>query len=108
MNRKYLFVIGLLFAMAVGTFLPQLLVGNVESSADEVTYQFVNLGMTTTETREIIEEILDGIVGVADFRIDPMADMITITLDPETMKPEWIVKSLEAHGYKPDEYHKVR
>lgn len=108
MGKRYLLVLGFLLAIAVGTFLPKLIVSNVESSSNEVTYQFVNLGMTTEQSRSQIEGILNGLIGISDFKIDSTADVVTITLDPETMKPEWIMKSLDSHGYLPDEYHKVK
>lgn len=108
MGKRYLLILSFVLAIAIGTFLPQLIVENVESSSDEITYQFVNLGMTTEESRQQIEEILDGIVGISDFQIDPISDVITITLDPETMKPEWVMKSLDSHGYAAGEYHKLK
>ena len=107
MNKRYFFVLGLILAIAIGTFLPRLFVGDALGSADEVTYQFVNLGMTSEETRNQIHEILDGIVGVSNIQVDPLTDLVTITVDQETMKPEWIIKSLNAHGFSPEEYHKV-
>ncbi|WP_134700215.1 hypothetical protein [Ammoniphilus sp. YIM 78166] len=108
MNKKYYFVLGLILAIAIGTFLPRLFVGDVMGSSDEETYQLVNLGMTSDETRNQIHEILDGIVGISSIQIDPLADLVTITVDTETMKPEWIMKSLNAHGFSPEEYHKVK
>jgi len=108
MKRKSLFITGLLLAAAIGIFLPQFIVGTVESSPSEATYTFTNLGMTTEEEKERVQEILDHIVGIYEVSIDPTSDQVTITLDEETMRPEWIVKSLDAHGFTPDDYKPVK
>jgi copper chaperone CopZ len=108
LKRKWLFIVGLVFSAALGSLLPQWIVGNVEGSAAQVTYHFVGLGMHTNEERGKVKEILDHVVGIEEYKIDPQADQVTITFDKETMKAEWIVKSLDAQGFTPDSYSKFK
>ncbi|HJV45702.1 MAG TPA: hypothetical protein VJ824_08230 [Bacillota bacterium] len=108
MNRKLLFIMGLLLAAALGSMLPQLIVGHVEGSTNNASYQFMNLGISTNVDREKVKQILDHVVGIEDYKIDPKLDRVTITFDAETMKAEWIAKSLEAGGYTPDEFNRVK
>lgn len=108
MNKKLWIIMGLVVAAVLGAFIPQLMVDQARGSSDEATYQFLHLGMTTPDARDEVKEILDGIVGVSKFEMDSNSDQITITFDQETMKAEWIAKSLDAHGYAPESYHKLK
>lgn len=108
MNKKRWMIMGLLIAAALGVFIPQLIVEQAKGSPDEATYQFLHLGMTTSDAVNEMEQILDGIVGIVKVDMDPESDRITVTFDEETMKAEWIAKSLEAHGYPPESYKKLK
>lgn len=108
MNKKLGMILGLVIAAMLGAFIPQLTVDEAKGSTDEVTYQFLHLGMTTSEASNEMEQILDGIVGIVRVDIDPKSDRITVTFEEDTMKAEWIAKSLEAHGYPPESYKKIK
>lgn len=108
MNKKLWMIMGLVIAAALGAFIPQLMVDQAKGSTDEATYQFLHLGMTTPESAEEMSEILDGIVGILKVDLDSKSDQITITFDEDTTKAEWIAKSLDAHGYPPESYKKIK
>lgn len=107
-KRGSWYLLGIILAVALGYFVPQLMVSDVKGTTSEVTYQFTNMGMTTSDSRKEMQEILEGIIGISQVDIHPGSDQIQITFDEETMKAEWIAKSLEAHGYHPESYKKLK
>jgi hypothetical protein len=107
-NKKLLFIIGLLLAAALGTFLPQVIVGGAQSAPEEVTYDFFNLGMTTQQSRTQVKEILEYVVGVRSVSFMREGDHVRISFQHELMKPEWIMKTLKAHGFSPKGFNKVK
>lgn len=109
MKKKVGLTLGLFLAIALGFLVPQLVLQPAEGSSHEVTYQFKQLGMKNTpESQQQMEEILDNIIGITNISLNPGQDLATITFDEDTMKAEWIAKKLEAHGYSPKTYVKVK
>ena len=107
MKGKVWLALGIVLAIALGFLLPQFVVEQAESSSQEVTYQFKQLGMDSLESQQEMQEILDNILGITNSTLNPKEDSVTITFDEETTKAEWIAKSLEAHGYVPKTYVKI-
>lgn len=109
MKNKIGLVFGLLLAIALGFLLPQFVLPQAEGSNSEVTYEFRQLGMENTpEAQQKMKEILDNIIGITDIALYPQQNSAKITFDEESMKAEWIAKTLEAHGFKPKSIVKVK
>jgi copper chaperone CopZ len=108
MNKTFLFLLGLFLAAAIGTFLPQAMTGLVEGAPDETTYQFINLGLHSPEAREQVEEVLSNVIGISKVSIDPNTDQVTITFDQEIMKAEWISKTLDSQGFRPETFTLIK
>jgi len=109
MKKKVGLALGLLLAIALGFLLPQFVLEQAEGSSQEVTFQFNQLGMKNSqESMQEMQEVLDNIIGITNISLNPEQDSATITFDEETMKAEWIAKTLEAHGYTPKKYVKVK
>ncbi|RKD24050.1 hypothetical protein BEP19_06475 [Ammoniphilus oxalaticus] len=107
MKRKLWLTFGLAIAILVGLALPQLKTEQAAGSSQEVTFQFVRIGLNTDEAQQEIQQIVNNIVGISQVEILPETDTLTITFNEEIMKADWIAKSLTASGYPPEKYVKL-
>ena len=108
MTRRILLVFGFILAVSIGFSLSHFSGGQVVSASHETTYVFHDLGMTTNVARHEVGKALEQIIGVSKVEISPSSDQVKITLDQETMKPEWVAKTLNANGYSPEGYTRVK
>jgi copper chaperone CopZ len=108
MTKRILFIFGFILAVTVSFSFSHFPMFQAEGATHETTYVFHDLGMTTNEARQEVAKILDQTIGISKVEISPANDQVKMTIDQEIMKPEWVAKTLNANGYSPESYTRVK
>ncbi len=71
-----------------------------QAETEKVVFSGIDLSCENCKNKVV--DSLDNILGIDDYSLDPKNETITVWYNQDEMKPEWIYKSLEAAGFRPE------